>query len=141
MASALRNKIRDLRTQVAEARERIENIRRGREDQVNKMCQLQEQMWRVEYKITKTEGDLMGRCGANRRANLEARLATYQQECQDFEDHISYMGNECRTFFDTASDEAKDKLAQLEVELRAAVDEFDFYRYCKITHNEELLDD
>jgi len=141
MASALRNRIRDLRAQIEATREKIENIRRGSEDQVNEMRQIQEQMGRIEYKITTTEYDLMDRMGPNRWARLEAKLASYQQEVQDCQDRISWRGNECRNFWDPASDEAKTQLAQLEAELRDAVSEFDFYRYCKITHNDALLDD
>jgi len=141
MSAELRERVRDIRAQIEAAREKIENIRRGREDQVNEMRQIQEEKWRIEYKIMRTESDLLDRMGPNRRARLEAKLASLQQEVQDCEDRISWRGNECRNFWDPAAEEAKAQLAQLEIELREATDRFDYYRWCKITHQEELLDD
>jgi len=141
MAGELREKIWDLEAQIEAAREKIENIRKGREDTVNEMRLIQEDQWRLEYKVTSTEMELMGRMGPNKRARLEAKLASLQQEVQNCEDRISWRGNECRTFWDPNAEEAKAHLAQLEVELREARDRYDFYRYCKLTRQWELLDD
>jgi len=141
MSGELREKILDLRAQIEAAREKIENIRRGREDTVNEMRMINEEKWRLEYQVTRTEMALTDRMGPNRRARLEAKLASLQQEVQDCEDRVSWRGNECRNFWDPNAEEAKAHLAQLEVELREARDRFDYYRYCKLTHQEELLDD